>query len=110
VANTLAAVSAGASQIHGTINGYGERCGNANLCSIIPDLKLKMGVDCLTDTQLAKLTDVSHYVSEMANLIPYAFLPYVGSSAFGHKAGLHVSGLRKWADSYQHIDPAQVGN
>ena len=110
VANTLAAVSAGASQIHGTINGYGERCGNANLCSIIPDLKLKMGVDCLTDTQLAKLTDVSHYVSEMANLIPYAFLPYVGSSAFGHKAGLHVSGLSRWADSYQHIDPTRVGN
>jgi len=110
VANTLAAVSAGVSQVQGTINGYGERCGNANLCSIIPDLKLKMGIDCLTDVQLAKLTEVSHYISEMANLIPDAFLPYVGSSAFGHKAGLHVSGLRKWADSYQHIDPAQVGN
>ncbi len=110
VANTLAAVSAGVSQVQGTINGYGERCGNANLCSIIPDLKLKMGIDCLTDVQLAKLTEVSHYISEMANLIPDAFLPYVGSSAFGHKAGLHVSGLRRWADSYQHIDPAQVGN
>jgi len=110
VANTLAAVSAGVSQVQGTINGYGERCGNANLCSIIPDLKLKMGIDCLTDVQLAKLTEVSHYISEMANLIPDAFLPYVGSSAFGHKAGLHVSALRKWVDSYQHIDPAQVGN
>lgn len=110
VANTLSAVNTGVSQIQGTINGYGERCGNANLCSIIPDLKLKMGIDCITDVQLAKLTEVSHYISEVANLTLDAFLPYVGSSAFGHKAGLHVSGLRKWADSYQHVDPAQVGN
>ena len=110
VANTLAAVNAGVTQVQGTINGYGERCGNANLCSIIPDLKLKMGIDCVTDEQLAKLTELSHYVSEAANLIPDAFSPYVGFSAFGHKAGLHVSGLTKWAESYQHIDPAQVGN
>ena len=110
VANTLAAVQAGVSQIQGTINGYGERCGNANLCSIIPVLKLKMAIDCVTNTQLAKLTEVSHYVSEVANLAPDAFLPYVGFSAFGHKAGLHVSGLAKWVDSYQHIDPSQVGN
>ncbi len=110
VANTLAAVNAGVTQVQGTINGYGERCGNANLCSVIPALKLKMGIDCVTDEQLAKLTEVSHYVSEAANLIPDAHLPFVGTSAFGHKAGLHVSGLAKWADSYQHIDPAQVGN
>ena len=110
VANTLAAVQVGVSQVQGTINGYGERCGNANLCSIIPALKLKMGIDCVTDAQLAKLTEVSHYVSEVANLVPDAFLPYVGSSAFSHKAGLHVSGLAKWIDSYQHIDPNQVGN
>jgi len=110
VADTLAAVQAGVSQVQGTINGYGERCGNANLCSVIPDLKLKMGVDCITDEQLAKLTEVSHYVSELANLIPDGSMPYVGSSAFSHKAGLHVSGFIKWADSYQHIDPAQVGN
>ena len=110
VANTLAAVQAGVSQVQGTINGYGERCGNANLCSIIPALKLKMGIDCVTDEQLAKLTEVSHYVSEVANLIPDAFLPYVGFSAFSHKAGLHVSGLTKWAESYQHVDPARVGN
>jgi 2-isopropylmalate synthase len=110
VANSLAAVSAGVVQVQGTINGYGERCGNANLCSIIPALKLKMGIDCVTDGQLAKLTEVSHYVSEMANLVPDPFSPYVGLSAFSHKAGLHVSGLEKWADSYQHIDPAQVGN
>jgi 2-isopropylmalate synthase len=110
VANSLAAVSAGATQVQGTINGYGERCGNANLCSIIPALKLKMGIDCVSDEQLAKLTEVAHYVSEMANLIPDAFAPYVGPSAFSHKAGLHVSGLAKWAESYQHIDPALVGN
>jgi 2-isopropylmalate synthase len=110
VANTLAAVNAGVTQVQGTINGYGERCGNANLCSIIPALKLKMGIDCLTDEQLAKLTEVSHYVSEMANLLPEAFAPYVGSSAFSHKAGLHVSGLTKWSKSYQHIDPDRVGN
>lgn len=110
VANTLAAVGAGVSQVQGTINGYGERCGNANLCSIISDLKLKMGIDCITDEQLAKLTEVSHYVSETANLIPDAFAPYVGVSAFSHKGGLHVSGLAKWAGSYQHTDPARVGN
>jgi len=110
VANTLAAVKAGVTQVQGTINGYGERCGNANLCSIIPDLKLKMGIDCITDEQLAKLTEVSRYVSEAANLIPDAFSPYVGTSAFSHKGGLHVSGLTKWAESYQHIDPTQVGN
>ena len=110
VANTLVAVNAGVTQVQGTINGYGERCGNANLCSIIPDLKLKMGIDCISDEQLAKLTEVSHYVSEVANLIPDAFSPYVGFSAFGHKGGLHVSGLKKWAESYQHVDPIRVGN
>lgn len=110
VANTLAAVNAGATQVQGTINGYGERCGNANLCSIIPNLKLKMGINCVTDEQLAKLTEVSRYVSEAANLVPDPFSPYVGASAFSHKAGLHVSGVTKWAGSYQHVDPAQVGN
>ena len=110
VANTLAAVSAGATQVQGTINGYGERCGNANLCSIIPALKLKMDIDCVTDEQLAKLTEVANYISEVANLVPDTFLPYVGTSAFSHKAGLHVSGLSKWSGSYQHIDPELVGN
>ena len=110
VANSLAAVNAGCTQVQGTINGYGERCGNANLCSIIPALKLKMGIDCISDEQLAKLTEVSRYISETANLIPDGFLPYVGHSAFSHKAGLHVSGLTKWADAYQHIDPTKVGN
>jgi len=110
VANSLAAVGAGVSQVQGTINGYGERCGNANLCSIIPALKLKMGIDCVTDEQLAKLTEVSHYISEVANLIPDAFSAYVGASAFTHKGGLHVSGITKWEDSYQHVDPTKVGN
>jgi 2-isopropylmalate synthase len=110
VANSLAAVSAGVIQVQGTINGYGERCGNANLCSIIPALKIKMGIDCISKEQLSKLTEVSHYVSEVANLTPNAFAPYVGASAFSHKAGLHVSGMAKWEESYQHIDPAQVGN
>ncbi|MFC1916073.1 citramalate synthase [Chloroflexota bacterium] len=110
IANTLVAVQAGVSQVQGTINGYGERCGNANLCSIIPILKLKMGIDCVTDTQLAKLTEVSHYISEMANLVPDPFLPYVGSSAFSHKGGLHASGMAKWEESYQHLAPALVGN
>jgi 2-isopropylmalate synthase len=110
VANSLAAVQAGARQIQGTINGYGERCGNANLCSIIPALKLKMGIDCIGDAQLTRLTEVSHYISEVANLVPDPYAPYVGLSAFSHKGGLHVSALSKWEESYQHIDPARVGN
>lgn len=110
VANTLAAVSAGVEQVQGTINGYGERCGNANLCSIIPALKLKMGLDCIGDEQLARLTEVSRYVSELANMAPDAHLPFVGASAFAHKAGFHVSGVAKFEDAYQHIDPALVGN
>jgi len=110
VANTLAAVEAGAVQVHGTINGYGERCGNANLCSIIPTLKLKMGMDCVTAEQLSKLSDISRYVSELANMPHYDRFPYVGDDAFTHKGGIHVSGLMKWKDSYQHINPGLVGN
>lgn len=110
VANTLAAVQAGVVQVQGTINGYGERCGNANLCSVIPSLKLKMGVDCIKNEKLAKLTEVSHFVSEIANLSPDSHLPYVGSNAFAHKGGLHVSGLTRHEESYQHINPSLVGN
>ena len=88
VANSLTAVQAGVTHVQGTINGYGERCGNANLCSIIPALKLKLGIDCVTDEQLAKLTEVSHYVAELANIAPSGHLPYVGASAFTHKGGL----------------------
>jgi len=110
VANSLAAVEAGVIQVQGTINGYGERCGNANLCSIIPTLKLKTGIDCVTDKQLSKLSDVSRYISELANMPHYNRLPYVGDDAFTHKGGIHVSGLIKWEDSYQHINPSLVGN
>jgi len=110
VANTLAAVSAGVTHVQGTINGYGERCGNADLCSIIPNLKLKMGIDCISDEQLSKLTEVSRYVNEAANLVPDPFSPYVGASAFSHKAGYHMDGITKWTDAYQHIDPLKVGN
>jgi 2-isopropylmalate synthase len=110
VANSLAAVAAGVTQVQGTINGYGERCGNANLCSIIPALKLKLGINCVTDEQLAQLTEVAHYVSEAANLTPNPFLPYVGASAFSHKAGYHMAGMTKWDQAYQHIDPGKVGN
>jgi len=110
VANALAAVQAGASQVQGTINGYGERCGNANLCSIIPNLRLKLGIPCLSDEQLARLTEVSRFVSEVANLSPNPHLPYVGAGAFTHKGGLHVSAISKWEESYQHISPEVVGN
>ena len=110
LAGTLAAVQAGAVQVQGTINGYGERTGNADLCSIIPALKLKMGIDCISDEQLASLTDVAHYISEAANLLPSPYAPYVGTSAFSHKAGYHMDGITKWPDAYQHIDPAVVGN
>ncbi len=110
VANTLAAVQAGVTQVQGTINGYGERCGNANLCSIIPALKLKMGIDCISNDRLAKLTEAAHYVSELANLLPNPYQPYVGSSAFTHKGGLHASAVSKREDSYQHVEPAKVGN
>ncbi len=110
VANTLTAVQAGAIQVQGTINGYGERCGNANLCSLIPALMHKLGIHCISDEQLAKLTEVSRYVSELANLSPNARQPYVGTAAFAHKGGLHVSGLTKWEESYQHIAPEIVGN
>ncbi|MEA3443059.1 MAG: citramalate synthase [Chloroflexota bacterium] len=110
VANSLAACEAGVVQVQGTINGCGERCGNTNLCSLIPALKLKMGINCVTKEQLMRISDLSHYVSEIANLPHYDRLPYVGASAFTHKGGIHVSGLMKWQDSYQHIDPKMVGN
>ncbi|MDD5700798.1 MAG: citramalate synthase [Dehalococcoidales bacterium] len=110
IANSLAAVRAGATQVQGTINGYGERCGNANLCVIIPNLMLKMEEECLSSEQLSRLTEVSRFVSEVANLIHDPFMPYVGASAFSHKGGFHVSGMSKWKQSYQHVDPVKVGN
>jgi 2-isopropylmalate synthase len=110
VANTLVAVQSGVTQVQGTINGYGERCGNANLCSIIPALKLKMGLECVSDGQLARLTEVANYVSELANMSPDPKLPYVGANAFTHKAGQHISAVMKQEESYQHVDPDLVGN
>jgi 2-isopropylmalate synthase len=110
VANTLAAVHAGVGQVQGTINGYGERCGNANLCSIIADLQLKMGYDCVPPESLKTLTTLSRTVAEIANLAPDDHLAYVGKSAFAHKGGIHVAAIRRNVDSYQHIDPSLVGN
>jgi len=110
VANSITAVREGCIQVQGTINGYGERCGNANLCSIIPDLELKLGLQVLPSGQLSRLFDISHYVAEVANLAPDEHLAYVGTSAFAHKGGIHVAAMRRNANSYQHIDPALVGN
>ncbi len=110
VANTLAAVRAGATHVQGTINGYGERVGNANLCTIIPDLQLKMGKICVPAGNLSQLTQLSYYVAEVANLPQDKHKPFVGASAFAHKGGIHVAAVLKNEDSYQHIDPALVGN
>jgi 2-isopropylmalate synthase len=110
VANTLLAVQAGAMHVQGTINGYGERCGNADLCVVIPNLQLKLGHRCVTEEQLRSLTEVSKYVSNRANLAPHPHQPYVGYSAFAHKGGMHVNGVLKCEASFQHIDPVLVGN
>ncbi len=110
VANSLAAVRAGCTMIQGTINGYGERCGNANLCSIIANLELKMGKPCLPAGQLKNMVRLSHAIAEIANLAPDDHLAYVGRSAFAHKGGIHVAAMRRHPASYQHIDPALVGN
>ncbi|MFN4196457.1 MAG: citramalate synthase [Caldimicrobium sp.] len=110
VANSLTAVIMGAVQVQGTINGIGERCGNANLCSIIPNLVLKMGYKVSAEDKLYKLTEISRYVFEIANLPHPSRLPYVGRSAFTHKGGVHVSAILKSPRTYEHIDPALVGN
>jgi 2-isopropylmalate synthase len=110
VANSLTAVQAGAEQVQGTINGIGERCGNANLVSIIPNLKIKMGIDCMTDAQLQSLKDVSAFVDELANRAHWNQQPFVGRSAFAHKGGVHVSAVRKNPLTYEHIAPEKVGN
>lgn len=110
VANTIAAVNLGINQVQGTMNGYGERCGNADLTSIIPTLKLKMGIDCISDFALEKLTKISHYISEIANLPRRNDAPYVGSSAFAHKGGMHVSAILAFPETSEHIKPELVGN
>ncbi len=110
VAAALAGVRAGATHVQGTVNGYGERTGNSNLLSIIANLKLKMGMDCMTDEQLARLSELAHYVAELANLQLPSHMAYVGRSAFAHKGGTHVNAVVKVERSYQHIDPPLVGN
>ena len=110
LANALAAVRAGAVHVQGTINGYGERCGNMDLVPLIATLQLKLGYDVLTPEQLRGLTDAAHFVAAVANLNPDPFQPYVGRSAFAHKGGIHVAAVSKVPESYQHVDPALVGN
>jgi 2-isopropylmalate synthase len=110
VANSLAAVDAGATQVQGTINGFGERCGNANLCSVIPNLQIKLGLQCVSEAQLKKLATLSRTVYELANIEPYKRQPYVGASAFAHKGGLHVAAVQKNSETYEHIHPERVGN
>jgi 2-isopropylmalate synthase len=110
VANSLAAVRAGVTHVQGTMNGYGERCGNANLCSLIPNLTLKMGEHSLGSDQLRHLTRTARAVASIANQTVYRQAPYVGRSAFAHKGGIHVSAMRRNSQSYQHVNPALVGN
>ncbi|WP_448534713.1 citramalate synthase [Parathermosynechococcus lividus] len=110
VANALAAVQAGVRMVQGTINGYGERCGNANLCTLIPNLQLKLGYECVPPEQLATLTEASRRISEIVNLAPDDHAPYVGLSAFAHKGGIHVSAVQRNPRTYEHVDPQLVGN
>ena len=110
VANSLEAVRTGATQVQGTINGYGERTGNANLITLIPTLELKLGYECVAPGQLKHLTEVSHFLDEILNFRPDDRAPYVGKSSFGHKAGMHVNAVQKLARSFEHIEPELVGN
>ena len=110
VANSLAAVEAGVWQVQGCVNGYGERCGNADILTVLANLKVKMGLDVVEDEQASRLTEVANYVSELANMVPNPQAPYVGASAFAHKAGYHVAGILKDERAYQHINPTIVGN
>ncbi len=110
VANALMAVAEGAGHVQGTINGLGERCGNANLCTLIPNLVLKMDLACVTPKQLGRLREISLFVSEIANLLPDLRQPYVGDAAFSHKGGAHIDGVLKNQRSFEHIDPVHVGN
>ncbi len=110
VANSLTAMAQGATQVQGTMNGYGERCGNANLVTIIADLQLKLGYRCLTDEQLASLTPNAHFLDELLNFTPDPDQPYVGRNAFAHKGGMHVAGVTADPATFEHIDPGVVGN
>lgn len=110
VANSVVAVVNGASHVQGTMNGLGERCGNANICSVIPDLQIKLGMQCIRPEQLKRLRDVARFVNEIANMRHFKRQPFVGDSAFAHKAGIHVSAIRKRPETYEHIRPELVGN
>ena len=110
VANSLAAVEAGARLVQGTINGYGERCGNANLVSIVPALQLKLGYECVPEERLRLLTETAHLVDELTNTVPDPDQPYVGRNAFAHKGGMHVAGVQADARTFEHLDPKLVGN
>ena len=110
VANSIAAVQAGCLQVHGTVNGYGERCGNANLISVIANLKLKLGIDCVSDLELRELTEIARFVAEISNLKMNDNEPFVGKSAFAHKAGVHVNAILKNPRTYEHVDPHTIGN
>ena len=109
MANSLVAVEAGARMVQGTLNGYGERCGNANLITIVPTLELKMGYECIGAERLRRLTEVSHLVDELCNVTPNPNQPYVGANAFAHKGGMHVAGVNRDARTFEHVDPADVG-
>jgi len=110
LANTLAAVRSGAVMVQGTVNGYGERCGNADLTSVVPNLQLKMNRSCMTKKNLQRLTELSRYVSEVANMTPFNGRPFVGKSAFAHKGGIHVNAIMKNPRAYEHMGPEAVGN
>jgi 2-isopropylmalate synthase len=110
VANTLLAVESGCAMVQGTINGYGERCGNTDLIPVIADLKLKMGIDCISNSNLQKLSEVSHFVSEISNMRHLTNQPFTGDSAFAHKAGVHINAVMKNPQSYEHVNPESVGN
>jgi 2-isopropylmalate synthase len=110
VANSLVAVEQGARMVQGTMNGYGERCGNANLVSVLPALQLKLGYDCVPPERLGRLTAIAHFVDEIANVTPNPNQPFVGRNAFAHKGGMHVAGIVRDPSTFEHIDPAAVGN
>ena len=110
VSNSIVAVQAGATQIQGTFNGFGERCGNANLCTIIPNLQIKMGMSCIPEDQMVKLTSTARFISELANVTFDERAPYVGNSSFAHKGGMHIDGVNKNPATFEHINPELVGN
>jgi len=110
VANSLMAVRMGVTQVQGCINGYGERTGNADLTATVPDLSLKMGVETIGRERLARITSVAHHIAEVVNIAPHPHQPFVGASAFAHKAGLHTSAIARQRDAYEHVDPEAVGN